>query len=62
MRDCYHKRCDDFTRERVKKVDYTFLATITEAVILTVIELSESGRVSKTELGGCELLIKNSEQ
>ena len=57
MRDCYHKRCDDFNRENVKKVDYTFLATITEAVILTVIELSASGRVSKTELGGCELLL-----
>ena len=57
MRDCYHKRCDDFNRENVKKVDYTFLATITEAVILTVIELSASGRVSNTELGGCELLL-----
>ena len=57
MRDCYHKHCDDFNREHVKKVDYEFLATITEAVILTVIELSASGRVSKTELGGCELLL-----
>ena len=57
MRDCYHKRCDDFNRENVKKVDYTFLATITEAVILTVIELSASGRVSKTKIGGCELLL-----
>ena len=57
MRDCYHKQCDNFNRENVKTVDYTFLATITEAVILTVIELSASGRVSKTELGGCELLL-----
>ena len=57
MRDCYHKSCDDFNRTNVKNMDYKFLATITEAVILTVIELSASGRASKTELGGCEFSI-----
>ena len=53
MRQCYHKRCDNFNRENVTNVDYKFLTTITEAVILTVMELSASGRVSKTALGGC---------
>ena len=57
MRDCYHKSCDDFNRTNVKNINYKFLATITEAVILTVIELSASGRASKTELGGCEFSI-----
>jgi len=37
----------------VTNVDYKFLTTITEAVILTVMELSASGRVSTTALGGC---------
>ena len=53
MRQCYHKRCDNFNRENVTKVDYKFLTTITEAVILTVMDLSASGRVSTTALGGC---------
>ena len=53
MRQCYHKRCDNFNRENVTNVDYKFLTTITEAVILTVMELSASGRVSTTALGGC---------
>ena len=57
MRDCYHKSCDDFNRTNVKDINYKFLATITEAVILTVIELSASGRASKTVLGGCEFSI-----
>ena len=57
MRDCYHKSCDDFNRTNVKDINYKFLATITEAVILTVIELSASGRASKTKLGGCEFSI-----
>ena len=53
MRQCYHKRCDNFNRENVTNVDYKFLTTITEAVILTVMDLSASGRVSTTALGGC---------
>ena len=58
MRNCYHKQCDNFNRENVKKINYKFLTTITEAVILTVIELSASGRSSKTELGGCEFSLE----
>ena len=58
MRNCYHKLCDNFNRENVKNINYNFLTTITEAVILTVIELSASGRASKTELGGCEFSLE----
>ena len=58
MRQCYHKRCDNFNRENVTNVDYKFLTTITEAVILTVMELSASGRVSTTALGGCNFSLE----
>ena len=58
MRQCYHKRCDNFNRENVTNVDYKFLTTITEAVILTVMELSASGRVSATALGGCNFSLE----
>ena len=58
MRNCYHKQCDNFNRENVKNISYNFLTAITEAVILTVIELSASGRSSKTELGGCEFSLE----
>ena len=54
MKYCYHKSCDNFNRENVTNMNYKFLTTITEAVALTVMELSASGRVSKTALGGCE--------
>ena len=54
MKHCYHKSCDDFNHENVTNMNYKFLTTITEAVALTVMELSASGRVSKTALGGCE--------
>ena len=57
MRQCYHKRCDNFNRENVTNVDYKFLTTITEAVILTVMDLSASGRVSTTALGGCNFTL-----
>lgn len=58
MRQCYHKRCDNFNRENVTNVDYRFLTTITEAVILTVMDLSASGRVSTTALGGCNFSLE----
>ena len=58
MRQCYHKRCDNFNRENVTNVDYKFLTTITEAVILTVMDLSASGRVSTTALGGCDFSLE----
>ena len=58
MRQCYHKRCDNFNRENVTNVDYKFLTTITEAVILTVMDLSASGRVSTTALGGCNFSLE----
>ena len=54
MKYCYHKSCDNYNRENVTNMNYKFLTTITEAVALTVMELSASGRVSKTALGGCD--------
>ena len=58
MRQCYHKRCDNLNRENVTNVGYKFLTTITEAVILTVMDLSASGRVSTTALGGCDFSLE----
>ena len=55
MRHCYHNTCDNFNRNNITNINYKFLTTITEAVILTVMELSASGRVSKTALGDCEV-------
>ena len=54
MRDCYHTPCDDFNRENITNMKYKFLTTITEALILTVMEMAVSGRVSESELGKCK--------
>ena len=40
MRDCYHNGCDRFSKENTTSVNYQALTKITEALALTVIELT----------------------
>ena len=45
MRDCYHRSCDNFDRDTIGQVNYQSLTKITEALALTVYDVT--GMVGK---------------
>ena len=46
MQHCYHKECDDLSH--VKEDDLEFLRRSINAVIKTVLDLSDAGKLKKT--------------
>jgi len=47
MRECYHSECDKWDQKVATKERWQFMTTITQSLVLSIVEMSMEGHESK---------------